>query len=390
MKLHNICLVILLLISVPPARAGVLEYQSYGSWTGSYSAATSVMGLRGVAMPGESPLANPALGALKTGLTATFSLNADWKREVRSREVFDSYSNSVGMNTESVNLNGYVYPSVMSVNYAFNAFGNSEHESPVISFSLAAASECDYTYDYKKEVRDVFFMLTETDLVESRGRIAGYTGGAAARLLPFLSFGLSGTVLAGSHTIEYSRLYEDPAAADSVTTFSEDVTGTRLNAGLWAGVGNRLALAAVYNSSRDFKGDNPDQLVLGINYSPASIIPASLAVEYGHFFWDKASRPLNDSLELYGVNTYSLGITHKIKYRLPLSFGVSFANSYFNSGIGFAQAGLGTELSFRRFNTQVGFTLGRRSFNLGQALGTSDPVTVSELETRLMLTFVLK
>jgi hypothetical protein len=233
-------------------------------------------------------------------------------------------------------------------------------------------------------------MLTETYTIKSEGRIMGYTGGASARLFPCLSIGMSGTLLDGNHSIEYQRLYEDPILDDSLSTFSENITGTRLNAGIWAEVGRHLSLAAVYLSGRDIKSDNPDEVVLGLNYSPANYLPANLSLEYSYAAWSKSSNPFNDSTDLYNVGRYSLGLTHKIKDRLPLHFGVTFANSYLNRGIGFASAGLGTELSFSRFDTQVGFTLGRRSFNLGQALGTSDPVNVSEMAAQLTLTFAFK
>jgi len=51
---------------------------------------------------------------------------------------------------------------------------------------------------------------------------------------------------------------------------------------------------------------------------------------------------------------------------------------------------LGTELNAARLKTQLAFSVGRRSYNLGQAVGSSNPVTVAEMSAQLMATFSLR
>jgi len=381
---------ILVLLSAVQAGAGLLEYQTYGSNTLSYSASSRALCVRGVARKGESFLANPALAALQKGLSFQAALNADWQREVKSREVFDSYSNWVGSNTEAVNSHSYFYPANAGITYAFNAWGNSGDDAPQIAVSLGAATECDYSYDFKKEERDYFWALTRTDLITSTGRTMGYTAGLAAKLLPYLSLGLSGTALSGRHEIKTEKIFTDPTATDSLTQVSQKATGSHINIGLWSEITPRLALAGVYKSGQDFKSENPDEVVLGLNYTPVNYLPASASIEYSYAAWSKAQNPLNPGQKLFDVNRYSLGISHKLKGQLPLYFGVSFANSYLSRGIGFAQAGLGTELNTYRIKTQLAFSVGRRSYNLGQALGTSDASTVAEMTAGLMATFSLR
>jgi hypothetical protein len=380
----------LVLFSAVQAGAGLLEYQTYGSNTLSFSAASRALCVRGIARKGETFLANPALATLQKGLSVQATLNADWQREVRSREVFDSYSNSVGMNTESVNSNSYFSPANAVVSYSLNAWGSSGEDSPQMAVSLGAATECDYRYDYRKEERDYFWSLVRTDQVSSKGRILGYSAGLAGRLLPYLSLGLSGTVLDGRHEITTEKIFTDPTVDDSLTSVSQKTTGSHINIGIWSGISPRLALAALYKSGRDFEGENPDELVLGLNYTPANYLPASATMEYSYSAWSKAANPLATGHKLYDVHRYSLGITHKLKDQLPLHFGVSFANSYLSRGIGLAQAGLGTELNVNKLKTQLAFSVGRRSYNLGQALGTSDAVTVAEMTAELMVTFSLR
>jgi hypothetical protein len=381
---------LLVLLSAARAGAGLLEYQTYGSNTLSYSAVSRALCVLGIARRGETFLANPALASLQKGFSAQATLNAGWQREVRTREVFDSYSNSVGLNTESVNSHSYYSPANAVVSYSFNAWGSSGDDSPQMAVSLGVSTEVDYSYDYRKEERDAFFSLVRTDLVSSKGLIMGFTAGLSIKLLPYLSLGLSGTALDGSHEIRSEKIFTDPAADDSLEMTSQNVTGSRANFGIRSQVSPRLALAALYKSGRDLKSENPDELVLGLDYTPANYLPAKAVIEYSYAAWNKAVNPLNPDQNLYDVHRYSLGLTHKLKGQLPLHFGVSFANSYMSRGIGLAQAGLGTELNAARLKTQLAFSVGRRSYNLGQAVGSSNPVTVAEMSAQLMATFSLR
>jgi len=387
MKHFKTLALLMILLLTSRAGAGLLEYQTYGSNTLSYSAASRALCVLGIARQGETFLANPALASLQKGFSAQATVNAVWQREVRTREVFDSYSNSVGLNTESVNSHSYYSPANAVVSYSFNAWGTSRDDSPQMAFSLGIATEVDYRYDYQKEERDAFFALVRTDLISSKGLIVGYTAGLAVKLLPYLSLGLSGTALDGNHEIRSEKIFTDPAANDSLEMTSQNATGSRVNLGIQSQVSPRLALAALYKSGRDLKTQNPDELVLGLDYTPANYLPAKAVIEYSYASWNKAINPLNPEQKLYDVHRYSLGLTHKLKGQLPLHFGVSFANSYLSRGIGLAQAGLGTELNAARLKTQLAFSVGRRSYNLGQALGSNDPVTVSEMAAELMATF---
>ncbi|MRR10560.1 hypothetical protein EG831_10910, partial [bacterium] len=182
--------VALLLAATAPLCAGLLEHDSYGVQNYATGAAGQVANARGISWAGAGHLANPALAALASPYQARASLQAGWRRESRNREVFDSYSNSVGLNTEAINSETHVYLKDLSLGYARRV-----GPLPALGIGLGMAAEYDFSYAYHRETRDGFFRVIRTDDVTGKGRIYGVTGSLACRPLRSIAAGVGLTRL---------------------------------------------------------------------------------------------------------------------------------------------------------------------------------------------------
>ncbi len=381
--------------------AGLLEYDGYGSQSYAVGADGQAGGARCVSLDRAGHLANPALAALASPIEAQASFQASWRRETRNREVFDSYSNSVGLNTESVNSETHVYLKSLSLGYA-------RPLGPVrLGAGAGLAAEYDFDYSYRKEIRDYFFALTRADVIKGKGRIYGVTGSLACQPLPFIAVGAGFTRLTGRQTVDRNILLEDPTSADTATSTGSDYAGTRANFGLWGAVTSRLQWGVAIRTGAKLDADvdvtlsdtaftldrtvtYPGEYALAVTYRPANAFPATVTLEYAHIPWQQLSDDRNPDLRLTAVNRYSVAIVHTMADAVPVRFGVSFANSYLSTGIGLASAGLGADLPWGRLNTQLAASVGKRSYNLGQAYGTDDPVNITETVADVVLTFSLR
>lgn len=392
----------LLIASAAPLDAGLLEYNSYGNQNFSTGAAGQVTGSRCLSQAGAGHIANPALAALATPLEAQASFQTAWRRETRNREVFDSYSNSVGLNTESVNSEVHYYLKNLSLAYA-GRLGS----LPRLGVGLGLAAEYDFDYRYHRETRDGFFHLIRTDDTKGKGRIYGLTGSLACQPLPFIAIGLGFTRLTGRQTIDQAILFENPLVTDTAASTSSKHSGSRMNLGLWGALTDRISWGLGFRTRAKLKADvefaltdtsyakarsvaYPGEYAAAVTYRPTNVFPATVSVEYEYIPWNKLTDDLNPGLRLKAVNRYSLGITHMVADAIPLRFGISFANSYLSNGIGLASAGLGADLSLWKVKTQIAASVGKRAYNLGQAYGTADPVNVSETMADLVITFALR
>lgn len=387
--------------SLSPA-AGLLEYGSYGNQVIATGAALQVSGSRGLCLPEAGHLANPALAALAAPVAAHASAKACWRRETRNREVFDSYSNSVGLNTESINSETHLYLSSLSLGYA-------RRIGPVyrMGVGLGLAAEYDFDYSYRKEIRDYFFVMTRADEIKGKGRIYGLTGSLACQPFRSVAIGLGATRLSGRQTVDRNVLLEDPTSADTMTSTGSDYSGTRINLGLWGALTGRLTWGLGLRTPAKLKADvetnladtaymaartvtYPGEYAVAVTCRPAHTFPATVTVEYAHVPWNKLTDDRNPDLHLKAVNRYSLGITHVVADAVPLRLGLSFANSYLSTGIGLASAGLGADLPLGRLKTQIAASVGKRAYNMGQAYGTSDAVNITETMADFVLTFSLR
>jgi hypothetical protein len=392
----------LLIASAAPLDAGLLEYNSYGNQSFAAGAAGQVANARGLSQAGAGHLANPALAALAAPVEAQASFQTAWRRETRNREVFDSYSNSVGLNTESVNSEIHYYLKSLSLGYA-RKYG----ALPRLGIGLGLAAEYDFDYSYHRETRDGFFALTRTDDIKGKGRIYGLTGSLACQPLPYVALGLGFTSLSGRQTVDQAILMENPVIPDVTTTTGGKYSGTRMNLGLWGALTNRLSLGlglrskAKLKANIDFTVDDtsftkartvtyPGEYAAAVTYRPTNAFPATVSLEYAYIPWNKLADDLNPDLRLKAVNRYSVGITHVVADAVPLRLGISFANSYISNGIGLASAGLGADLSLWKLKTQIAASVSKRAYNMGQAYGTNDPINVSETMADLVITFGLR
>lgn len=394
--------VALLLAASAPLSAGLLEHDSYGAQNYATGAAGQVANARGISQAGAGHLANPALAALASPCEARASFQAAWRRETRNREVFDSYSNSVGLNTESVNSEVHVYLKDLSLGYA-RRIG----PLPAVGIGLGLAAEYDFNYAYHRETRDGFFRVIRTDDVTGKGRIYGVTGSLACRPVRYVAAGIGITRLTGSQTVDRTVLLEDPLLDDTTASASSEYSGTRANLGLWGPVTERLSwgfslrTAATMTADVDLtladtsytaprKVRYPGEYAAAVTYRPAHTFPATVTLEYARIPWDKLTDDLAPGQHLQAVNRYSMSVAHTMADAVPLRFGISFANSYLSTGIGLASAGMGADLTLWKTTAQIAASVGKRTYNLGQAYGTSDVTNVSETVADLVLTFSLR
>lgn len=394
--------VIVLAATVGSLQAGLLEYTPYGVPAVTYNAAGMALNLKGVALSGQGLLANPALIAEGDGLAAQFSTGIDWRREYRSVEVFDSYANSVGLFTKTINDQ-----TDYNIHSAEASYSTSLWKIPKISVGFGISREYDFNYRLKYEERDAFYYLTEIYQQEMKGAVYGYSGALAVKPFSFLSMGLGLTRLAGKPSLTITDDFTDPTYTDQKISYQFDYKGNRFFAGLLGSISPRVKVGLTWKSSARLTGQMtyselenesflldqrvglPSSYAVGITYQPTNEFPAVVNLEYEHSPWQN----LEDNLfgyRLAEVNRYGFGVTHRMRSGMPIRFGVSFANSYRSSSIGLARAGFGTEINVSRVVTGISAGVGRRTYNYGQAFGTSSSTNVSETMADLMLTFSVK
>lgn len=384
------------------ARAGLLEYTPYGSPASSYNARGTALNLKGVALPGQGLLVNPALIAEADGLQAQFTAGINWRREYRSIEVFDSYANSVGLRTTAINDQ-----TDYSLQGAEASYASSFWVLPRAALGFGISREYDFNYRLKAEERDAFYYLTSLYEQTQEGAVYGYSGALAVKPFSFFSAGLGLTRLSGDPKLAITESFEDPTYTDLSISYQHNYRGYRFSAGAFGQLTPRISLGISWKSSARVEGlltysDNdttisrnqrvglPSSYVMGATYRPSNEFPATVCLEYEHTPWQNLEDNLFTYQPLAPVNKYSFGISHRMKNSLPLYFGVSFANSYRSSSIGLARAGFGTEISVSQVRTGISAGVGRRTYDYGQAFGTSSGTTVSETMADLMITFSLK
>jgi|GEM_PF-1585591 len=406
MKINEKIMLLLTLsftVALGSACAGLLEYTPYGSPAFAYNAVGMALNQKGVALSGQGLLVNPALIAENDGLSAQLTAGVNWRREYRSIEAFDTYANSVGLLTKSINDQTDYNIHSAEISYAAGFW-----TVPKIALGFGISREYDFNYRLKTEERDAFYYVTNVYEQNEEGAIYGYSGALAVKPLSFLSAGLGLTRLSGDPKITITDDYTDPTYSDTKIDYQFDYKGYRYSAGAFGQLTPRLNLGISWKSSARVDGsfsysnndititDNqkvglPSSYTIGVNYRPSNEFPATVNLEYEHSPWQN----LEDNLFSYDdllspVNRYSFGISHRMKNNRPLYFGVSFTNSYLSSSIGLARAGFGTEISFPGVNAGISAGVGRRTYNYGQAFGNSSQTTVSETMADLMLTFSLK
>lgn len=397
--MRTICLGLLIPLT---ASAGLLEYSSYGTPAECWNSAGLALNLKGVALAGQGLLANPALMADSPGAQSQAALGLEWRREYRSVEVFDSYANSVGLRTTAVNDQASLQIRALQASYSAEAFG-----LPGLAAGLAFSREYDYTYRYRLEERDAFYYLTNVYEIQGSGALYGYSGALAIRPLERLSLGLGLTRLAGQPDMEFRDSYTDPTLSDNLIAYRSDLAGSRALAGLLWRASDRISLGLDWRSSCRLAGTTnyqvndstvsaarriglPSTVTAGFCYRPANVHPATINLEYQYTPWQHLEDNLYPTPFLAAVSRFSCGITHRMGNGRPVSFGVSFANSYLSPNIGLARAGFGTGLPTPWARAELSAGVGRRTYNYGQAFGTSSGVTVTETMADFMLTFSLK
>lgn len=390
-----------LFIPAAGALAGLLEYGQYGQAVSCYNSA----GLGLAAEPaglGDPVLGNPALLAGRRGVSAQASGAVDWIQEKRTREVFDSYDNSVGLSTELLHSCFHYNPRSLSVGYGFKPAG-----LPKLGAGFGYAREYSFEYEYRKELRDAFYYPTELRTVNGLGQINRFTGALSCHPVSRLALGIGLSRLHGHQEVRVDYTYYDPTQEPLSFSQSRSLKGNRLEAGIWALPAKRLSLGVTAHTPAKLTGGiwarlgdlhadtsssvtYPAGYTLGLSYYPASDFPAAVSLEYSYTPWQRLKDNLNPDHRLQPVNSYGLVIEHRIAGGLPLRFGVAFANSYLDRGIGLARAGLGTEVPAGPVAVAVGANVGRRSYNYGQAFGTTSSITVTESVAELSVTISLR
>lgn len=390
-----------LLAAGASAQAGLLEFGQYGQAVSGNSSAG--LGLVAAAAGlGDPVLDNPALLSGKMGIRAQATATVGWTQEKRTREVFDSYSNSVGLNTDLLHSYFINRLQSVSVGYALSPAG-----LPRLGIGMGLAREYDFDYQSHREVRDGFYYLTEAHDTAGTGQINRFTLALSCQPFTRLSAGIGFSRLQGHQEVRSEVVSYDPAIPSFSSSGTRYFKGNRLEAGLWGLVSKRLALGLTAHTKAKLTGSAwsrmselyadtnssvtyPAGYTLGLSYHPSNEFPASISLEYAYIPWHRLEDNLNPEHRLQAVNSYGLAVEHRLSESLPLRFGLNFANSYLDRGIGLARAGLGTEIPAGPVAVAIGANVGRRSFNLGQALGTDNATTVTESMAELLITISLR
>ncbi len=379
------------------AQAGLLEFSYYGETVRDYN--SSGLGLISApAGPGDPVLSNPALLATKSSLWYQVSGRISWRQEKRTREVFDSYSNSVGLNTDLLHSQFLYQPHSLSAGYSFRTAGGLRFGA-----GLGLAREYSFDYSYRREIRDAFYYLTEIRDSTGLGQIIRSTLILSGQPLARLSLGLGISRLQGHQELRQSNTSYDPATPSTSSSYTRRFSGSRFDIGLWALPFNRLSLSLTVRTPAELSGKAwgrtgqayfdtnssltyPASYTFGLCYYPANDIPASVSFEYSYTPWQRLKDNLNPEHRLQPVNAFGLAVEHRFAFGLPVRFGLSYANSYLSRGLGLARAGLGTQVSTGPASVSLAANIGRRSYNLGQALGSDNATTVTESMAELLLT----
>lgn len=390
-----------LLATAVCSQAGLLEFGQYGQAASGYSSAG--MGLvAAVAGLGDPVLDNPALLPGRMGIRAQATGTVGWTQEKRTREVFDSYSNSVGLNTDLLHSYFTHRLKSLSAGYALSPAG-----WPRLGVGLGLARVYDFDYQSHREVRDGFYYLTEAHDTAGSGQINRFTLALSCQPLSRLSAGIGFSRLQGHQEVRAEIVSYDPATPSYSSSSTRYFKGSRLEAGLWGLLARRLAIGLTAHTPAKLTGSAwsrmgalytdtnstvtyPAGYTVGLSYHPSNEFPASISLEYGYTPWHRLKDNLNPEHRLQAVNSYGLAVEHRLAGGLPLRFGLNFANSYLNRGIGLARAGLGTEVPAGPVAVAVGANVGRRSFNLGQAWGTDNATNVTESMAELLITISLR
>ncbi len=398
---HCSFITMLLALTALSSQAGLLEYGQYGQAASGHSSAG--MGLvAAVAGLGDPVLDNPALLSRRLGLRTQATGTVGWTQEKRTREVFDSYSNSVGLNTDLLHSYFAYRLKSVSAGYTLSPVG-----WPYLGVGLGLAQEYDFSYQSHREVRDGFYYLTEAHDTAGSGQINRFTLALSCQPLARLSAGIGFSRLQGHQETRIELVSYDPANPSMSSSATRYFSGGRLEAGLWGLVAKRLAIGLTAHTAAKLTGttwSRTDQLytdtsssvtypagfALGVSYHPSNEFPATISLEYAYTPWHRLKDNLNPDHRLQAVNSYGLAVEHQLAGGLPLRFGLNFANSYLNRGIGLARAGLGTEVPAGPVSVAVGANVGRRSYNYGQAFGTTSYTTVTESMAELLITVSLR
>lgn len=306
------------------------------------------LSLAGIATVLPSPLgmfANPALlGLLKR---PSFALSADfsWVSEKRTKELFDSFENSIGEISVADNFFTNTKLGPFAIAYPQEALGGAK-----ICFGLFFAPTIDYNYYFRKEMRDDFYQRIALYEIKVTGLSHNINFASGINLNKFLSVGVG---------LNYSKVFRTITFRDTSTfeawqkidSFSANTLN--FNFGLVTGFGEKVKFGFDFQNRWKMHWDYSSLQVLppiivynwtnsagfGASYHFPGTIPTLALTELRYIYWqeyppDYCSNKLEiragiEHIMFNGVNLrYGFGIIPSLVKRIQptalISFGIGF------------------------------------------------------------------
>lgn len=344
--------------------------------------------------------ANPAGLALSTGEWRV-EVSSGFRRSnrVETKEVFDTFDNTVGEATLGTDVNGFYQP-------VWGGGGRSLVRRGKYTLSLGAGvgPVYDFGSGHRREYRDDFYVKFKTDEYNTSGMIYDYAGVVSGGVADRAGLGVGYHHLRGSPETTRRLLFEDPTIPDTISTTRSTLSGSSVSVGAFVRTGFRLTWGGFYRSGSTLKGDfesavngastssttrqvtYPSSYGVGVSYIPSNEIPSVFSLDVLWRNWSEYSDDQNDTLHLHDIVEYRLGVQHEMLDHLLVRFGFAYLPWQLNRDIALAQVSAGAGYLRGPLDVSIGAEMGKRTYKNTLIGDTIEPLTVDETQLRLLLT----
>jgi hypothetical protein len=369
----------------------------------------AALNARSLAMGGTSvtsPLLSDALSCnpgllARCGEGLSLEATSGFRRlnQVDTKEVFDSFDNTVGEATLGTNVNGYYRPLWGGVSWRAPL-----REGYGVIAALGVFPEYDFGYGHRREYRDESYILVKTVESEAVGVLHDFAGALALSYGTRAAAGVGYHYLKGSPRMTRRLTFEDPTITDTISSWTSELAGGGVAAGAYLRTGFRLLWGAFYRGSTSLSGDFessvggvaspavnreitvPSSFGLGVSYIPSNEIPSLFSLEVIWRNWSEYDDNLVDSLNLHDVVEYRLGVEHEMIDRLLVRAGFAYLPWQMSKDISQAQVSLGVGYDPGPLKVDIGAELGKRTYKNTLLGETAEPLTVDETHLNILLT----
>ncbi len=324
---------LLALVSFGFAAAQVPMASYLGRELGYASAKTLSRG--GVAALDAGPGAlftNPALlaSARQTTIEGGYAIKV--AAETRTRVVYDQFENTLGEVAIAENINSVGLPGPLTGVLRVGQLG----------LGIGIAAVRDFSYRYRKEYRDDFYVLTGEDRVEGTGLLYDAGLGFGVRPVPWFGFGARGGFGFGTRSLEVWSI-----RGPDTTLISETgrPRGFFYSGGLVVMPSGRLILAGDFSGSSSFKNwteaevatdhEYPWAARVGVSFRAPGTLPSTFVAEARYAAWKVVDSLFSNSLMIRA------GVEHTMLNYVNLRYGFGVEPQYYDPTLQTLSAGFG-------------------------------------------------